>query len=134
MNGVNMQSQGGDQYKYKLVYKDHLLNFFSSLRLRAKELKKSRKYYLTFLQCVWCFKGIMAEMLPTKIFGSFAICDLIVHGKLWDFQSQGSVSRGNQDKENMLCTSLEENNFPKWSEELHFVQLMKNSSFYCYQL
>jgi len=43
-------------------------------------------------------------------------------------ESHGSVERTNQDVENMLATWLTDNKTNKWSEELKFVQFMKNRS------
>ncbi|KAF0733683.1 Uncharacterized protein FWK35_00034346 [Aphis craccivora] len=52
----------------------------------------------------------------------------IVHGKPRHSQSQDSIERANQDVENMLATWLTDNKTNKWSEELKFIQFMKNRS------
>jgi hypothetical protein len=53
----------------------------------------------------------------------------IIHSKPRHSQSQVSVERANQGIKNMIITWMKDNNITKWSEELRFIQFMKNKSF-----
>nr|CAD7410148.1 unnamed protein product [Timema cristinae] len=50
------------------------------------------------------------------------------HGK--PRQSQGSVERANQDRENMLITWVQDEQTSLWSQGIRFVQLMKNRAYH----
>ncbi|KAJ8948417.1 hypothetical protein NQ314_008411 [Rhamnusium bicolor] len=54
----------------------------------------------------------------------------LVHRKLCHSQSQGAVERANQDIENILATWLKDNNTPKWTEGVRFLQFIKSRSLY----
>lgn len=54
----------------------------------------------------------------------------LVHGKPRHSQSQGSVVRANQDVQHILATLMETKKKKNWSQELKFVQMMKNRSYH----
>jgi hypothetical protein len=129
---IDMQSQADDQYKFILVYQDHLTKF---IQLRPLKSKRAEEVAHVLLDIFTIFGApLILQSDNGREFANNTINELcsmwpelkMVHGKPRHSQSQGSVERANQDVENMLCSWLEDNNSRKWSEGLRFVQLMKN--------
>ncbi|KAJ8718885.1 hypothetical protein PYW07_016441 [Mythimna separata] len=131
---IDMQSQGynNNQYKFILVYQDHLTKFVQ-LRPLKTETAEEVAYVLLDIFTIFGAPNILQSDNGREFSNKIVqeACDMwpklkIVHGKPRHSQSQGSVKRAIQDIENMLSTWLEDNNTKKWSERLRFVQLMKN--------
>lgn len=129
---IDMQSQADDEYKFILVYQDHLTKF---IQLRPLKSKRAEEVAYALLDIFTIFGApSILQSDNGREFANSTISELcsmwpelkMVHGKPRHSQSQGSVERANQDVENMLYSWLEDNSTRKWSEGLRFVQLMKN--------
>lgn len=129
-----MQAQPDGNYKFILVYQDHLTKF---VLLRPLTHKRAEEVAYVLLDIFTTFgapailQSDNGREFVNKIINE--LCNMwedlkIVHGKPRHSQSQGSVERANQDVENILATWLQDNKTKKWSEGLKFVQLMKNRS------
>lgn len=133
---IDMQAQPDGNYKFILVYQDHLTKF---VNLRPLSNKRAEEVAYVLLDIFTTFgapailQSDNGREFSNKIVEE--LCSMwkdlkIVHGKPRHSQSQGSVERANQDIENMLGTWLEDNKTKKWSEGIKFVQFMKNRSFH----
>ncbi|CAI6360566.1 unnamed protein product [Macrosiphum euphorbiae] len=131
---IDMQAQPDGNYKFILVYQDHLTKF---VLLRPLTHKRAEEVAYVLLDIFTTFgapailQSDNGREFVNKIINE--LCNMwedlkIVHGKPRHSQSQGSVERANQDVENILATWLQDNKTKKWSEGLKFVQLMKNRS------
>lgn len=131
---IDMQAQSDGEYKFILVYQDHLTKY---VLLRPLKHKRAENVAYVLLDIFTTFGA--PSILQSDNGREFAnkvvteICAMwpelkIVHGKPRHSQSQGSVERANQDIENMLATWLTDNRTKKWSEGLKFIQFMKNRS------
>ncbi|XP_060873949.1 KRAB-A domain-containing protein 2-like [Metopolophium dirhodum] len=134
-----MQAQPDGDYKFIMVYQDHLTKFFYVI-LRPLTYKRAEKvaYVLIYIFTTFGAPEILQSDNGRDFFTNKVIIELcsmweelkIVRGKPRYSQSQGSVERANQDIQNTLATWLADNNSKKWNEGLKFVQFMKNRSFY----
>ncbi|KAL4090679.1 hypothetical protein QTP88_025471 [Uroleucon formosanum] len=117
-----MQAQSDGEYKFILVYQDHLTKY---VLLRPLKHKRAENVAYVLLDIFTTFGA--PSILQSDNGREFAnkvvteICAMwpelkIVHGKPRHSQSQGSVERANQDIENMLATWLTDNRTKKWSE------------------
>ncbi|XP_023220191.1 KRAB-A domain-containing protein 2-like [Centruroides sculpturatus] len=129
---IDMQSKADEQYKFILVYQEHLTKF---VQLRPLKTKRAEVVAYVLLHIFTIFDA--PSILQSNNDREFAnnvikeMCNMwlelkMVHGKPRHSQNQGSVERCNQDVENMLSSWLETNNTNKWSEGLRFVKVMKN--------
>jgi len=133
---IDMQAQPDGNYKFILVYQDHLTKF---VNLRPLHHKRAEEVAYVLLDIFTTFGA--PAILQSDNGREFAnkvveeLCSMwkdlkIVHGKPRHSQSQGSVERANQDVENMLGTWLQDNKTKKWSEGIKFIQFMKNRAYY----
>lgn len=132
---IDMQTQPSGEYKFILVYQDHLTKFVQLRPIKRKTAKEVASVILSiFLQfngapCILQsdngreFSNQIVEQLKVLWPGLS-----IVHGKPRHSQSQGSVERANQDIENMLATWLFDNQTTNWANGIQFVQFQKNTS------
>ncbi|XP_047505092.1 KRAB-A domain-containing protein 2-like [Pieris napi] len=133
---IDMQSNPDGDFKFIMVYQDHLTKF---VQLRALTSKRAVEvaYKLLDIFCIFGAPSIL-QSDNGREFANHVIEELcsmwsglkIVHGKPRHSQSQGSVERANQDVQNMLMTWMNDENCKRWSEGLKFVQLMKNRAFH----
>lgn len=133
---IDMQSNPDGDFKFIMVYQDHLTKF---VQLRALTSKRAAEvaYKLLDIFCIFGAPSIL-QSDNGREFANHVIEELcsmwsglkIVHGKPRHSQSQGSVERANQDVQNMLMTWMNDENCKRWSEGLKFVQLMKNRAFH----
>jgi hypothetical protein len=132
-----MQAQPDKNFKCILVYQDHLTKF---VLLRPITHKRKREMLLAFY---WTFllhlmhlryfiaitvENLLIQILATYVIGMWPELK-IVHGKPRHSQNQGSIERANHDIENMIANRFlrsQDNNTRRWSEELKFIQFMKN--------
>lgn len=133
---IDFQTQPDGNFKFIMVYQDHLTKF---VLLRALQSKRATEvaYHLNDI-----FLTIGAPCILQsdngREFVNHVISELvslwpelkIVHGKPRHSQSQGSVERANQDIENMIGSWLKDNDSTKWSEGLRYVQFMKNRAYH----
>jgi len=133
---IDMQSQGDGEFRFIMVYQDHLTKFVQLRPLKTKRAEEVAKHLID----IFCIFGapMILQSDNGREFVNKIIEDLkemwdtlkIVHGKPRHSQSQGSVERANQDIQNMLITWMKTNNCKSWSEGLRFVQLMKNRAYH----
>lgn len=133
---IDMQAQPDGNYKFILLYQDHLTKF---VNLRLLHHKRAEEVAYVLLDIFTTFGA--PAILQSDNGREFAnkvveeLCSMwkdlkIVHGKPRHSQSQGSVERANQDVENMLGTWLQDNKTKKWSEGIKFIQFMKNRAYH----
>ncbi|XP_060836383.1 KRAB-A domain-containing protein 2-like [Rhopalosiphum padi] len=103
---IDMQAQSDGEYKFILVYQDHLTKY---VLLRPLKYKRAEEvaYVVTEICAMW------PELK-------------IIHGKPRHSQSQGSVERANQDIENILATWLKDNHTKKWTLPLTIKSIRDN--------
>ncbi|KAK7095605.1 hypothetical protein V1264_004994 [Littorina saxatilis] len=131
---IDFQSMQDGQYRWIMVYQDHLTKFVVLRPLSSKRASE------VALQLVDIFNLIGAPVILQSDNGSeftaFIIRELreiwpelkIVHGKPRHPQSQGSVERANSDIKDMLIAWMTDNQTTGWSLGLRFVQFAKNRS------
>lgn len=131
---VDMQSMPYGDYKFIMVYQDHLTKFCV---LRPLQCKRAA---LVAFQLLDIFLSYGAPSILHSDNGSEFTADVvtelkllwpdltIVHGKPRHPQSQGSVERANSDIKDMLIAWLGENQTQNWATGLKFVQFQKNNS------
>ncbi|XP_067132087.1 KRAB-A domain-containing protein 2-like [Centruroides vittatus] len=110
---IDLQTTPDENYKFILVYQDHLTKFVIFRALQTKRAVKVANHLLdifTTFGAPSTFIPIMVENSLTKL--------LRVYGKARHSQSQGSVERANQDIESMSSTLMETNQISKWSEAM----------------
>jgi len=133
---IDMQSQADGEYRFIMVYLDHVTKF---VQIRASKTKRAEEVAKHIIDIFCIFSAPMILQSENgREFVNQIINDLkcmwdnlkIVHDKLRHSQSQGSFDRANQDTQNILTTWMQTNNSESWSESLRFVQLMKNRAFH----
>lgn len=133
---IDLQTNPDGNYKFILVYQDHLTKF---VILRALQTKRATEvaYHLLDIFTTFGAPNILHSDNGREFSNQIIenLCSMwsdvtIVHGKPRHSQSQGSVERANQDIENMLSTWMETNQITKWSEGLKFIQAMKNRAYH----
>ncbi|KAI1705864.1 KRAB-A domain-containing protein 2 [Ditylenchus destructor] len=97
---IDLQARPDGEYKFLMVYQDHLTKF---VVLKALTHKSAAEVVSKWPQCK------------------------IVHGKPRHSQSQGSVERANGDIGDILIMHLREEKSTAWASALHVVQAAKNS-------
>ncbi|XP_060876491.1 KRAB-A domain-containing protein 2-like [Metopolophium dirhodum] len=132
---VDMQAQPDGNYKFILVYQEHLTKFVllrPLMHKRAEEVAYVVLVIFTTFGAPTILQSDNVQEFVNKIINE--LCNMwkdlkIIHEKPRHSQSsQGSVKRANQDVENILATWLQDNKTKKWSEGLKFVQFIKNRS------
>ncbi|XP_023210347.1 KRAB-A domain-containing protein 2-like [Centruroides sculpturatus] len=133
---IDFQSQPDREYKFIMVYQDHLTKFVilkSLTSKRAEEVAYNLVDIFSLLGAPSILQSDNGREFANNVVTSlkeFWPALKIVHGKPRHSQSQGSVERANQDIENMLCTWMQDNKSDRWSEGLRFVQFMKNRAYH----
>lgn len=131
---IDFQSQPDEDFKFIMVYQDHLTKFVVLRPLKSKtadEVCDNIIDIFTLLGAPCILQSDNGREFVNKIIDSLVNTwpNLkMVHGKPRHSQSQGSVERANQDIENMITTWMQDHKTSKWSEGLKFIQLMKNSA------
>ncbi|XP_055931980.1 KRAB-A domain-containing protein 2-like [Argiope bruennichi] len=129
---IDLQSQADNEFKFIMVYQDHLTK---SVLLRPLQSKRAKEVALQVLHIFLIFEApCILQSDNGREFVNSVIEQLrtywpelkSLHGKPRHSQSQGSVERANQDVENMLTSWMKDNKTTKWSYDLRFVQFMKN--------
>ncbi|XP_022194657.2 KRAB-A domain-containing protein 2-like [Nilaparvata lugens] len=133
---IDFQSQPDRDFKFIMVYQDHLTKFVILKPLKTKtaeEVAYNLVDIFTMIGAPSILQSDNGREFSNKIVSSlkgYWPLLKIVHGKPRHSQSQGSVERANQDIENMLSTWMQDEQTNHWSEGLKFVQLMKNRAFH----
>lgn len=116
---IDFQMQPDKNFKFILVYQDHLTKFLLLCALTSKTAEEVA-YHLNYIfltvgvLCILQFVNNVTRELA-NLWSELKI----VHGKQRHSQSQGSVER-------ILSSWLKDNNTTKSSEGLWYVQFMKN--------
>ena len=128
---ADMQAMKQGNYKWIMVYQDHLTKFCV---LRPLTSKRAAEVAYQLLD-IFLLLGA-PEILQSDNGSEFTACvitelkllwpDLVmVHGKPRHTQSQGSVERAYYDIKDMLVAWLSGNNITDWTVGLKFVQFKK---------
>jgi hypothetical protein len=124
---TDIQSPADHEFKFIMVYKDHLTKF---VLLRALQSKRAEEvaYQLTDIFLTFGAPWILhsdngREFVNSVIAGQTTLWPELknVHGKPRHSQSQGSVERANQNIENMLTAWMKDNHSTNWSNGLRYV-------------
>ncbi|XP_041369644.1 KRAB-A domain-containing protein 2-like [Gigantopelta aegis] len=131
---IDMQSTSQGQFKWIMVYQDHLTKFCV---LRPLTSKRAAEVAFQLLD-IFLLLGAPCVLQSDNgsEFTAHVITELkvlwpelvMVHGKPRHPQSPGSVERANCDIKDMLVCWLGDNNTTEWTVGLKFVQFQKNSS------
>src|SRR6188508_3441288 len=131
---IDMQSMPHENFKWIMVYQDHMTKYCVLPPLVSKRAAE------VAYQLVDIFLLLGAPQILQSDNGSEFTASiiselkqiwpdlLIVHGKPRHPQSQGSVERLNCDVKDMLVAWLGDNNSTDWPMGLKFVQFSKNTS------
>ncbi|CAK9816188.1 KRAB-A domain-containing protein 2 [Anthophora plagiata] len=133
---IDLQSNRNGEYKFIMVYQDHLTKFVQLRPLKTKRAEEVAHHVLS----IFLTFGAPAILQSNngREFSNQVISEIcamwkdvkIVHGKPRHSQTQGSVERANQDIQNMLTAWMNDNDTNKWSDGLSFVQFAKNTTYH----
>ncbi|GFS65365.1 KRAB-A domain-containing protein 2 [Trichonephila clavipes] len=132
---IDMPSNRDGEYKFIMVYQDHLTKFVQLQPLKTNRAEEVA-YHVLSIFLIFAAPAIL-QSDNGREFSSQVISEIcamwkdvkIVHGKPRHNQTQGSAERANQDIQNMLTARMNDNNTNKWSESLPFVQFSKNTTY-----
>ncbi|XP_071053562.1 KRAB-A domain-containing protein 2-like [Onthophagus taurus] len=133
---IDMQSQADREYKFIMVYQDHLTKFVVLRSLKTKRATDVTHHlldiFLTFGAPCILHSDNGREFVNSvlKELASYWSELKLVNGKPRHSQSQGSVERAKKDVENMLASWMHDNKRTNWSKGLRYVQFMKNRAFH----
>lgn len=130
---IDYQSHPDGDFKFILVYQDHLTNFVVLKALASKEAVEVADNLIDIFTLLGAPTVLQSD-------NGWEFCNSIITNlkRLWpDLKlvlgkpqhSQDSIERAYQDVENMLTTWMQDNQTSQWSKGLRFVQLMKNKTF-----
>lgn len=118
---IDYQSQSDGDYRFVMVYQDHLTKFVVLKALTSKKAKEVAQNLIP----IFTFMGAPSVLQSDngREFVNEVITNLkelwpslnIVHGAPRHSQSQGSVERANQDVENMITSWMATNKSPHWA-------------------
>lgn len=106
---IDMQSQADGEYRFIMVYQDHVTKFVQIRALKTKRAEEVTKHNIIYIFCIFGAPMIL-QSDNGREFVNQIINDLkcmwdnlkIVHSKPRNSQSQGSVERVNQNIQNIL--------------------------------
>lgn len=133
---IDLQSNSDGEYKFIMVYQDHLTKFVQLRPLKTKRAEEVAHHVLSIFLTFGAPAILQSD--NGREFSNQVISELcamwkdvkIVHGKPRHSQTQGSVERANQDIQNMLSAWMNDNDTNKWSDGLPFVQFAKNTTYH----
>lgn len=133
---IDMQSKADREYRFIMVYQDHLTKFVCLRPLKTKTAEEVAHHLLHIFsdkgapQILQSDNGReFANKIIEELVSMWPECKL-VHGKPRHSQSQGSVERANRDIQDILMMWQCDNQTTKWSDGLWFVQYAKNRRFH----
>ncbi|XP_043491623.1 KRAB-A domain-containing protein 2-like [Polistes fuscatus] len=136
---IDFQSQPDREYKFIMVYQDHLTQFVILKSLTSEKAEEVANNLVEIFSLLGAPSILQSD--NGREFANNVVTSLkklwpalnIVHGKLRHSQNQDSqriAKKMRQDIENMLSIWMQDNNSSHWSEGLRFVQFMKNSTYH----
>ncbi|XP_076383741.1 uncharacterized protein LOC143260987 [Megalopta genalis] len=122
---IDLQSNRSGEYKFIMVYQDHLTKFVQLRPLKTKKAEEVAHHVLSIFLTFGAPAVLQSD--NGKEFSNQVISEIcavwkdvkIVHGKPRHSQTQGSVERASQDIQNMLTAWMNDNDTNKWSRTLH---------------
>nr|XP_034194771.1 KRAB-A domain-containing protein 2-like [Osmia lignaria] len=118
VNLIDLQPHRDDDYKFTLVYQDHLTKF---VQLRPLKTKTAKECHLLHIFLTFGAPAILHSDNGREFINRFVseLCAMWkdikkVHGKPHHSRIQGSVERANQDIQNMLTAWMNDNDSKKW--------------------
>ncbi|XP_052806687.1 KRAB-A domain-containing protein 2-like [Mya arenaria] len=131
---IDMQAMAHSNYKWIMVYQDHLTKFCV---IRPLTTKRASEVAFQLMD-IFLLMGapVILQSDNGSEFTSHVITELkevwptlkLVHGKPRHPQSQGSVERANGDIKDMLVAWMADNETQNWATGIKFVQFQKNSA------
>ena len=131
---IDMQAMTHSNYKWIMVYQDHLTKFCV---IRPLTTKRASEVAFQLMD-IFLLMGapVILQSDNGSEFTSHVITELkevwptlkLVHGKPRHPQSQGSVERANGDIKDMLVAWMADNETQDWATGIKFVQFQKNSA------
>jgi len=131
---IDMQAMAHSNYKWIMVYQDHLTKFCV---IRPLTTKRASEVAFQLMD-IFLLMGapVILQSDNGSEFTSHVITELkevwptlkLVHGKPRHPQSQGSVERANGDIKDMLVAWMADNETQDWATGIKFVQFQKNSA------
>ena len=118
---MDFQSNSDGNYKFVMVYQDHLTQFCN---IRALTSKHASEFAFNLIEVFTLFgEPHILQSDNGREFTALVISELklmgpelvIVHGKPRHPQSHGSVERSNGDIHDMLTAWMRDNEYKKWS-------------------
>uniref|UniRef100_A0A914CSJ4 Integrase catalytic domain-containing protein n=1 Tax=Acrobeloides nanus TaxID=290746 RepID=A0A914CSJ4_9BILA len=133
---IDLQACPDDEFKFIMVYQDHLTKFVVLKALKTKTASEVVEHLIEIFaifgapQILHSDNGReFANQLVRRLVWRWPECR-VVYGKPRHSQSQGSVERCNQDIQRILCTWLRDHNTISWVRALPMVQTMKNRRYH----
>lgn len=133
---IDLQTQADGEFKYIMVYQDHLTKFVILRALKTKtaaEVAANLKEVFSIFGAPSIFHTDNGREFKNQLVRELTQLwpeVKIVHGKPRHSQTQGSVERCNQDVENMLAAYLKDHKDKTWTQCLSDVQIMKNRAYH----
>ena len=130
---VDMQAMKQGNYKWIMVYQDHLTKFCVLRPLTSKRAAEVAYQLLDIFLLLGAPEILQSDNGSEFTAGVITELKLLwpdlvmVHGKPRHPQSQGSVERANCDIKDMLVAWLSDNNTTDWTVGLKFVQFKKKT-------
>ncbi|GFU58111.1 KRAB-A domain-containing protein 2 [Trichonephila clavipes] len=123
---MDLQSNRDGEYKFIIVYQDHLTKFVQLRPLKTKRTVEVAYHVLSIFLTFGAPAILQSDNgreFSNQVISK--ICAMwkdvkIVHGKPRLSQTQGSVERANKDIQNMLTAWMNDNDTNKRSEDLSF--------------
>lgn len=128
---IDMQSQSFNQYRFIMVYQDHLTKY---VLLKSLKSKRAEEVAFHLLKIYTTFGApLILHSDDGREFVNSVLAELhtmwpefkIVHRKPRHSQSQGSVERANIDIEEKLSAWMDENKTKDWPVGIKFIQFKK---------
>lgn len=133
---IDFQSRPDEDFKFLLVYQDHLTKFVVLKPLiSGHSIEVANNLLDIFL--LFGAPSILHSDNGPEFCNQVLECVThmwpelrMVNGEPRHSQSQGIIERATKDIENMLSTWMADNETDRWSEGVRFVQFMKNRAYH----
>jgi hypothetical protein len=136
MDLIDMQSLSYNDYRYIMVYQDHMTKVVVLWSLKSKRATDVAMQILDIFLLFGAPNILQSDngaectaSIISQLKDLWPECK-IVHGNPRHPQSQGSVERANADIRDMTVTWMRENSCKDWPVGIKFVQFQKNLSYH----